>query len=299
MPVVSEPRSRVTAPVIEFNDAIFEVDMSSEPSKTWLDRAIIVYALEGRGKSTFLKSVVDAWGTDAIVALDMEHRLSQIGVPRIELPDMSEYPEQERYARYFAWWDLVIDRAEKHAAPFNANCRVIAMDTFNTFYDKIHEADFVRHWFGKNVPREQWTYQFQWYNQLYDDIFKRWSRMLKLTEKGYTVIVNSHVKRTKRKIDGEEVDMYEPALPPALVGRMNREAHCIFYLKASNGEGPNYFITTPLNDTIPAKDQTGRFPRRFWPTWAAYEAIMLGNEWRELKPKGLVFESKKKEDVKK
>lgn len=293
MPVQTQQISRVKPPTFEFDDEIFEVDNSAEARGVWQDKCYVIYALEGRGKSTFLKSIQDAWGVGSIVAMDIERRLGQLGVGRITLPDMQNIDENDHYNYLFAWWDMVIDRAEKRAAPFSPEARIIAMDTLNTLYDKIHAADLVRHYTGTSVARDKWVYQFQWYNQLYDDILKRWRRMLRLTNKGYSLVFNAHVKPTKKKINGEEVDQYAPLLPPALTSIINREAHVIFYLQAAREPGnPNFFVTTPVNDSIPAKDQTGVFPARLWPTWAAVEACMLGKDWTGFKPRVKLAEKK-------
>jgi len=210
MPASAVPASKIKAPVLEFDDEIFQLDTSVAPRGIWRDASYIVYSMPGRGKSTFLRSVVDHWGAEAIVGVDIEKRLYQVDVPRITMPYLTQYHDSEHYARIFAWWDMILDLAERRATPFNPQSRVIAIDTFNTLYDLMYDADLVRHWSGKDIPREKWSYSFTWYKGLYDDILRRFRRMLRLTnpEHGYSVIFNCHVSLKHRKVDGDEIDQY-------------------------------------------------------------------------------------------
>ncbi len=295
MPASNIQRAAIKAPVLEFDDEIFQVDASTLPKDQWMDFACMVYSMPGRGKSSFLRSFVEDWGPESITAMDIEKRLHQIGVPRVVPPDFSQWSDTEHYARIFAWWDMVLDRAEKRAQPFNPQSRVIAIDTINTLYDMIYDADLVRHYAGKDVPREKWMYNFTWYKGLYDDFLKRFRRMVRLTKvDGYTIILNCHVALKHRTVDGNEIDQYEPQLPPVLQNVLNREVHTIFYLKAADGSIPNYFITA-ANDGWPAKDQTGRFPRNIWPRAKALEAAMTGQDPKPWMPTNLRLVAKKEE----
>lgn len=295
MPASQVTQGKVKAPVLEFDESVYALDETAMSRGIFHYKSILVAALQGRGKSTFLKSVMAHRGKESIVALDIEKRLYQLGVPRVTPPDLTQYDEGEHYARIFKWWDQLLDRAELRAAPFNPQCQVIALDTINTLYDMIYQADMVRHWITRDKPRDQWKYDFTWYSALYSDFLKRWRRMVALTECGYTVIFNCHVDLKHRKVEGEEIDQYELILPPALKTVILREIHVAFYLKANqDASKPNYFVTT-ASDAFPAKDQTGLLPKSLWPTWAAYEAAIKGEEWSKFVPQGIQFVAKKEE----
>lgn len=290
MAASSVPQRVIKPPQFEFPDEMFKV------SDSLLERGerpftFMVYGLPGRGKSSFLKSVVDAWGSKSVIAIDAERRLDQLGVPRVYIPDFSAYPEEQHYGRIMGWWSKLIDLAELRGAPFNNESRFIAIDTFNTLYKMIFDADLARR--QKDVPAEQRKYQFQWYTPLYDDILRQFRRMIRLADKGYSVAFLNHVINKSKNVNGEEIDSYEPVMPPALAATVNQLVHSILYIKASDTGGPNYFVTRPVGDSIPAKDQTGLLPPRLHTTWKAILAAQRGEDHTVYKPEGISFVVKK------
>lgn len=285
---------------ISFDDDEIQVTEGQRLVGQWHDFSYMIYSFEGAGKSTFTESIADHLGLDAVLALDIEGKLYKRQIRHLTVPRLEKYAEEDHYKRLYAWWDYVIDRAERRAAPFNEYSRVIVVDTLNTLLDKFLNADLARRYITgdaklKSKEREDWFYDWRWYNPMYANVLKRIRRMMNLSSQyGYSVLFNAHVEIEKVKLEGsdEEYDKIVAQLKPALAKVINKEIDEMFYIQ-KNPKGYNYFITGS-NDAYPIKDQSGMFPRAFPCTWAAIEAIQLGQEYKHLTPRVKV-EVKKEE----
>jgi len=268
-------KKTVAAPIFTFDSDSFKLKTSEEEGGVFHPKMMAIYSMPKRGKSTFLKSVVDTWGDKSIVAWDLEDTLLEKGVPRVELPNFAElYPPEQHYQAILTWWDELIDRAERRQEPFSSETRVFAVDTADKLYELIQDADLARKMISRGTPPEKWKYEFQWYTAMYDDIMKRIYRMKALKQKGYFVVLNFHaLPKTVKDDDGNDRQIFEPAVPNGLRKAIEFDIDMMIYLKASDGSSPNFFVTYSKNDTYPAGDRTGKLPPIMYPTWGALEAV--------------------------